>query len=65
LLESLPLRSGDEFSRAKLMESQRILAQQGQFDPAKIGINPKPVMRPDKPTDLVDIDLVLVEKTKP
>ena len=62
LLKLLPLRSGEDFSRDKLMESQRLLAQQGQFDPAKIGINPKPVMRPDKPTDLVDIDLVLVEK---
>ncbi|MFC7668256.1 POTRA domain-containing protein [Hymenobacter humi] len=64
LLKLLPLRSGDEFSRAKLMESQRILAQQGDFDATKIGVNPKPVMRPDKPTDLVDIDLVLVEKAK-
>jgi hypothetical protein len=62
LLKLLPLRSGDVFSRAKLMDSQRILAQQGQFDANKITINPKPIMRPNMATDLVDIDLVVVEK---
>lgn len=64
LLKLIPLRSGELFSRAKLMETQRRLAQQGQFDPAQIGLNPKPVMRPDQPTDLVDVELVLVEKTE-
>jgi hypothetical protein len=65
LLKLIPLRSGEDFSRAKLMETQRILAQQGQFDPEKIGINPKPSMRPSQPTDLVYVEIVLVEKTKP
>ncbi|MCC3154637.1 POTRA domain-containing protein [Hymenobacter sp. BT770] len=65
LLNMIPLRTGEPFSRANLIETQRILAQQGQFDPAKIGINPKPVMRPNQPTDLVDIELVVVEKAKP
>ncbi|OGX89234.1 hypothetical protein BEN47_07490 [Hymenobacter lapidarius] len=65
LLKLLPLRSGEDFSRDKLMESQRLLAQQGEFDPTKISIIPKPVMRPDMPTDFVDIDLVLTEKAKP
>ena len=65
LLKLIPLRSGEPFSRAKLMETQRILAQQGQFDPAKIRINPSPVMRPNQPTDLVNIELVLVEKGRP
>ncbi|ALW85707.1 hypothetical protein AUC43_11785 [Hymenobacter sedentarius] len=65
LLKMIPLRSGEPFSRANLIETQRILAQQGQFDQAKIGINPKPVMRPNQPTDLVDIELVVVEKAKP
>ncbi|GAC1375056.1 MAG: hypothetical protein NVSMB30_18690 [Hymenobacter sp.] len=65
LLKLIPLRSGEAFSRTKLIETQRMLARQGQFDPAKIRINPAPVMRPNQLTDLVNIELVLVEKTKP
>lgn len=65
LLRRLPLRTGEDFSRAKLLETQRILARQGQFEPAKIGINPRPVMRPQQPTDLVDLEIVVVEKAKP
>ncbi|MBU6121209.1 POTRA domain-containing protein [Hymenobacter siberiensis] len=60
LLRLIPLRSGEDFSRAKLMETQRILAQQGQFDPNKVGINPAPEMRPNEATDLVNIALVVV-----
>ncbi|MBF9237195.1 hypothetical protein I2I05_07280 [Hymenobacter sp. BT683] len=62
LLAPLPLRSGDDFSRANLMKSQTILAQQGKVNPAKIAINPKPVMSPNTPTDFVDIELVVEEK---
>ena len=57
----IPLRSGEDFSRAKLMETQRILARQGQVDPNKVGINPAPEMRSNQATDLVNIGLV-VEK---
>lgn len=64
LLKLIPLRSGEDFSRAKLMETQRVLAQQGQFDPNKVAINPAPEMRPNQPTDLVNIALVVVEKGK-
>ncbi|OGX89790.1 hypothetical protein BEN49_24485 [Hymenobacter coccineus] len=62
LLKRLPLRTGDDFSRAKLMEANRLLAQQNRFDPKRIGINPQPVWRPTETTDLVDIELVLVPK---
>lgn len=61
LLKLIPLRSGDVFSRAKVLETQRILARQGQFDPGMVGVLPRPVMRPNQPTDLVDIELALVE----
>ena len=64
LLKLIPLRSGEDFSRAKLLESQRVLAQQGQFDPNKVAINPAPEMRPNQTTDLVNIALVVVEKGK-
>ena len=62
LLQLIPLRSGEDFSRAKLLETQRILAQQGQFDSNKVAINPAPEMRPNEATDLVNIALVVVEK---
>ena len=64
LLNLIPLRPGEDFSRAKLMETQRILAQQGQLDPNKIAINPAPEMRSNQATDLVNIGLVVVEKAK-
>ncbi|MFC6224773.1 POTRA domain-containing protein [Hymenobacter artigasi] len=64
LLKLIPLRSGEDFSRAKLMETQRILAQQGQFDPNKVAINPAPEMRPNQATDLVNIALAVVEKAQ-
>ncbi|GAA4354651.1 hypothetical protein GCM10023185_16670 [Hymenobacter saemangeumensis] len=61
VLQLTPLRAGDVFSRAKLLEAQRVLARQGKFNPEKIGINPRPVMRPNQATDLVDIELTVVE----
>ncbi|AMJ66513.1 POTRA domain-containing protein [Hymenobacter sp. PAMC 26628] len=65
LLKQLPLRSGDEFSRAKLVETNRLLAQEGKFDPKKIRINPQPIVRPTEATDLLDIELVLAPKPRP
>ncbi|MDO7875634.1 POTRA domain-containing protein [Hymenobacter sp. ASUV-10] len=62
LLKLIPLRSGQPFSRARLLETQAILAKQGQFDPKRTAVNPMPVMRPAQATDQVDIALVVVEK---
>ncbi|OGX84950.1 POTRA domain-containing protein [Hymenobacter glacialis] len=62
LLSLLPLRTGDDFSRANLMKSQTILARQSNVNPAKIAINPQPVMSPNTPTDFVDIELVVAAK---
>ncbi|WP_375434038.1 M56 family metallopeptidase [uncultured Hymenobacter sp.] len=62
LLEAIPLRSSDTFSRAKLMEAQRNLALLGPFDPKQVGVNPSPDMRPNATTDLVNIMFTLVEK---
>jgi hypothetical protein len=54
----LPLHKGELFSRAKLIQSQRALAESGFFDPTKIGINPQP----DPANGLVNIEYVLIEK---
>ena len=62
ILSILPLHSGDLFSRAKLLQSQRILAENGAFDPTRININPQPELRPSALTDLVNIAFVLTEK---
>ncbi|WP_198172847.1 M56 family metallopeptidase [Hymenobacter ginkgonis] len=58
ILQLVPLHHGELFSRAKLLASQRALAESGLFDPTKIGINPQPT--PD--TGLVNIEYVVVEK---
>lgn len=70
VLALLPLRGGELFSRAKLIESQRALAASGRFrsdDPATAGyegiqLNPQPVPQPTQATDLVNIALVVTEK---
>ncbi|UOG73126.1 DUF4157 domain-containing protein [Hymenobacter tibetensis] len=62
LLEAIPLRSGDTFSRAKLMEAQKNLALLGSFDPNQVGVNPSPAMRPNATTDLVNVEFTLVER---
>jgi hypothetical protein len=62
LLEAIPLRSGDTFSRAKLMEAQKNLALLGPFDSKQVGVNPSPAMRPNAPTDLVNVEFTLVER---
>ncbi|RZK37626.1 MAG: hypothetical protein EOO57_05230, partial [Hymenobacter sp.] len=58
LLALLPLHQGELFSRAKLIASQRVLAESGFFDPTKIGINP----RPNPAAGLVDIEYTVIEK---
>lgn len=62
ILARLPLRSGDLFSRAKLMEAQRVLAQDGRFDPGQVNINPQPVPQPGEATDLVDVTFAVTER---
>jgi hypothetical protein len=58
VLALIPLHKGELFSRAKLIQSQRALAESGFFDPTKIGINPQP----DVANGLVNIEYVLIEK---
>jgi hypothetical protein len=43
IVKQLPLQPGDLFNRAKLLESQRILAENGLFDPTKIMIDLNPL----------------------
>ncbi|MBC6989513.1 POTRA domain-containing protein [Hymenobacter sp. BT491] len=64
ILKIIPTHSGELFSRSKLMQAQRNIAQMGPFERTRVGINPKPIMRADKPTDQVDLEFVLVEKNK-
>jgi hypothetical protein len=58
VLALIPLHKGELFNRAKLVQSQRVLAESGFFDPTKIGINPQP----DVANGLVNIEYVLIEK---
>ena len=62
LARLVPVKAGDLFSRAKLMQAQKLLAESGRFDPKKVGINPKPVMVKDGPPTQADVEFVLVEK---
>jgi outer membrane protein assembly factor BamA len=62
LTKLVPLRSGELFSRTKLIQSQQKLVQTGYFEPLKIGINPQPVMKPTGQPDQTDMEFVLVEK---
>jgi hypothetical protein len=43
VIKQLPLQPGDLFNRAKLLESQHILAENGLFDPTKIMIDLNPL----------------------
>lgn len=52
------LRSGELFSRAKLIAAQRSLATSGLFVPTEININPQPI--PGK--GLVNMEFVVTEK---
>ncbi len=58
ILKLVPLQKGELFSREKLIQSQRALANSGLFDPTKIGINPQP----NPATGLVNIEFVVIEK---
>jgi len=58
ILKLIPLHKGELFSRAKLMQSQRALAESGLFGPTQIGINP----RPNPGAGLVNIEYVVVER---
>ncbi|WP_223648745.1 POTRA domain-containing protein [Hymenobacter psoromatis] len=58
ILRMLPLHQGELFSRAKLIQSQRVLTKSGFFDPTKIAVNPQP----DPARGLVNVGFVVVEK---
>lgn len=62
LARLVPLRTGDLFSRRQLMQAQKNLASSGYFDPAKVGVNPQPVMENGVLTGLLDVEFVVVEK---
>lgn len=72
LARLVPLQAGDLFSRSKLMQGQRNLAQSGyfevsptksgEFDPAKVGVNPKPVMAANGLPTETDLEFVVMEK---
>ena len=58
ILRDMYTHPGDLFSRDAIIRTQRQLAQNGYFDPEKLGVNPIP-----NPTDgTVDIDYVVVER---
>ena len=62
VLASLPLKSGELFSRTKLMQAQKTITGMGSFDAHQVGINPQPVLENGSPSKLTDIELVVVEK---
>ena len=72
LARLVPLQAGDLFSRTKLMQAQRNLAQSGyfevsptisgHFDPAKVGVNPKPIMPANGLPTETDLEFVVIEK---
>ncbi len=58
ILRDMYTHPGDLFSRDAIIRTQRQLAQNGYFDPEKLGVNPMP-----NPTDgTVDIDYEVVER---
>ena len=44
------------------MQAQKNLAGSGYFDPAKVGVNPQPVLENGALTGLLDVEFVVVEK---
>ncbi|HEX8349629.1 MAG TPA: POTRA domain-containing protein, partial [Hymenobacter sp.] len=64
LLKLIPLKQGDLFNRAKLIQAQKNLTLQGSFNPEKVGVNPRPIPQPNEAADLVDITFTLVEKSQ-
>ena len=58
ILRDMYTHPGDLFSRDAIIRTQRQLAQNGYFDPEKLGVNPKP-----NPNDgTVDIEYVVEER---
>jgi hypothetical protein len=57
ILQQIDIRSGEWFSRSKLIAAQRAIAEMGYFDPEKVNINPIP--HPEEGT--VDIEFILTE----
>ena len=58
ILRDMYTHPGDLFSRDAIIRTQRQLAQNGYFDPEKLGVNPNP-----NPTDgTVDIEYVVEER---
>ena len=53
----IDINKGELFSRAKLIQAQKTLAESGFFDTDEIVINPVPQ---DDPT-LVDLEFVVIE----
>ena len=51
-------RPGDLFDRSEVIRSQQQLISLGFFDPAQVGVNP----RPDPRTGMVDLDYTVAEK---
>lgn len=58
LLETITVRPGELFNRSKLLQSQKVLAESGYFNPRQIGINPAPNFE----RNTVDLEFVVVEK---
>lgn len=61
ILTRIPIKSGELFSRAELIASQRVIAEMGYFDPQQVGIYPIP--HPEQGT--VDIEFTLEPRTTP
>ncbi|QNE41275.1 hypothetical protein F1C16_17800 [Hymenobacter sp. NBH84] len=61
LLAQLPLRTGDLFSRKKLLESQKLLATANASAPTAVHVNPIPVIQPGGAAT-VNIEFVLQPK---
>ena len=58
LLSKIDIKSGDVFSRSKIIEAQRALLEMGKFDPEKIGIN-TPILPENN--QLMNIEFSVVE----
>lgn len=58
ILKMVEIKTGDTFSRSKLIASQRIIAASKSFDPEKV--IPTPIPNPEKGT--VDIEFEVTEK---
>ncbi len=62
ILALVPFHSGELFSRAKLVETSKVLGQSGLFDPTKLSITPQPLPSPDRTSGVVNMELVVAEK---